>query len=100
MFSLMCRRLRGGMIQVFKMIHGTDKVNLVKLFCINEDERTRKHRLCLKIRRHVYSNIGLNFFTKRVINYFNQLQDIVVSCKSFGTFKIKLDEFMTERGEI
>ena len=50
MFSLRRRRLRGDMIEVFKMIHGIDKVNLGKLFCIDEDERTRKHRVCLKIK--------------------------------------------------
>ena len=53
MFSLRCRRLGGDMIEVFKMIHGMDKVNLVKLFCIDEDERTREHSLCLRIRRHL-----------------------------------------------
>ena len=51
MFSLRRRRLRGDMIEVFKMICGIGKVN--KLFCIDEDKRTRKHSLCLKIRRHV-----------------------------------------------
>ena len=30
------------MIEVFKMINSTDKVNLGKLFCIDEDKRTRK----------------------------------------------------------
>ena len=63
MFSLRRRRLRGDMIEVFKMIHGIDRVNLGKLFCIDEDGRTRKHSLCLKIRRNVNSNIGLKFFT-------------------------------------
>ena len=54
-----------------------------------------------KIRRHVNSNIGLDFFTRRVINnYWNHLTDEVVSCKSFSTFKIKLDEFMIAREEI
>ena len=53
MFSLRRRRFRSDMIEVFKMIHGIDKVNLGKLFCIDEDGRTRKHSLCLKIRRHV-----------------------------------------------
>ena len=32
MFSLRSRRLRGEMIEMFKIIHGTDKVNLGKLF--------------------------------------------------------------------
>ena len=35
MFSLRCGRFRGDMIEVFEMIHG--------IFCIEEDERTRKH---------------------------------------------------------
>ena len=53
MFSLRRRRLRGDIIEVFKMIRCIDKVNLGKVFCIDEDERPRKHSLCLKIRRHV-----------------------------------------------
>ena len=36
MFFLKHRRLRGDIIDVFKMIHGNDKVNLGKLFRINE----------------------------------------------------------------
>ena len=53
MFSRRRRRLRVDMIEVFKMIHGIDRVNLGKLLCIDEDRRTREHSLCLKIRRHV-----------------------------------------------
>ena len=54
-----------NMIEVFKMIQGIDNVNLGELFYIDEDERTRKYSLCLKIRRQVNSNIGLKFFTRR-----------------------------------
>ena len=61
-----------------------------------EEQKT----LCLKIRRHINSNIGLNFFTRRVINYWRHLLNVVVSCKSLSTFKIKLDKFMIARGEI
>ena len=100
MFSLKRRRLRGDTIEVFKMIHGIDKLYLGKLFCIDENRRTRKHSLWLKIRRHVNSNIGLNFFIRRVINYWNHLIDVVVSCKSLNAFKIKLNEFMIAKGEI
>ena len=42
MFSLRHRRLRGDIIEVFKMIHGIDKVNLGKLFCVDEDRRPFK----------------------------------------------------------
>ena len=68
MLSVRRRRLRGDMIEMFKMIHGTDKINLGKHFCIDEDERTRKHSLYLKISRLANSNIGLKFSTRRIIN--------------------------------
>ena len=45
MVSLRHRRFRVDMIEVFMMIHGTGKVNLGKLFCKDEDNRTRKHSL-------------------------------------------------------
>ena len=61
MFPLQHRRLR-NMIEIL-MIHGIDKAK------IDEDGRTRKHSICIKIRRHVNSNIGLNIFARRVINY-------------------------------
>ena len=70
-----------------------------KLFRTYEDGRTRKHALCLKIRRDLNSNIGLKFFTRRVISYWNQLTDEVVSCKALSAFKIKLYEFMTVKGK-
>ena len=44
-FSLRHRRLRGDMIEVVKIIQNIDKVNLGKLFCIDEDGRTRKYSL-------------------------------------------------------
>ena len=40
MFSQRRRRYRCDMIEVFKIIYGSDKVNLGNLFCIDEDERT------------------------------------------------------------
>ena len=49
MFSLRCRRFEGDTIEVFKMIHSIDKVNLKKkklsFFCTDDDGRTRKHSL-------------------------------------------------------
>ena len=41
MFSLRRRRLRGDMIEVFKLIRSINKVNLWKLLCIDEEERIR-----------------------------------------------------------
>ena len=87
------------MTEVCKMIQGTDKVNLGKLFCKMSMEE-QENSLCLKIRRYVNSNIGLNFFTRRVVNSWNRIPDIVVGYKSLCTFKMKLDEFITAKSVI
>ena len=39
MFSQRHRKLRGDMIEVFKMIHGINKVNIGKFFYIDGDRR-------------------------------------------------------------
>ena len=46
-FSVSHKRFRGNVIEVFKMIHVTDTVNLRKLSCIGEDRRTRIHSFFL-----------------------------------------------------
>ena len=61
--------------------------------------KEQENIVCLKIRRHVKSNIRLKFLTRRVISYWNHRTD-VVSGESLTTFTIKLDKFMTAKGEI
>ena len=56
MFSLRRRRLKGDMIKVFKMIRGIDKVNLGKLFCIDDDEGTRNLIVCYTLQ--IYYLVG------------------------------------------
>ena len=73
-----------------------DKVNL---FCKDEDGRTIKQFISENQKACLNSNIGLNFFTWRFINYWKQLTDEVVCFKSLSAFKIILDEFMTAKGK-
>ena len=81
MFSLRRRRLKGDMIEVFKITHGINRVKLGKLFCLDEDERTRKYSLCLKMRRYVNSNIRLKFLLKEllIIGTTSQMKWLVAS---------------------
>ena len=64
MFSLICRRLRDDMIEVLKMIHYIDKVNLGKHFCIDEEGRTRKQFMFNSKLRYL-----IEFFPRKVISY-------------------------------
>ena len=67
MFSLRRRRLRGDMIEVFKMIQGIDKVNLGKLFSIDEKGRTRKQFMFKNWKTCLNSNIGLKISLEELL---------------------------------
>ena len=96
LFSLKKRRLRGDMIEVYKMINGIDKVHLDKLFEFSNDDRLRRNEYHLKIKSHVNKNSALHFFTRRVIEYWNKLSNRVVKSSSLNVFKNNLDKFMAE----
>ena len=85
------------MIEVFKMIH--NKVWQESFFVWVRIEEEKDMVFVKKLKGDVNSNIGLNFFTRRVINYWNQFSDVAVACRSFNIFKMKLDEFMIIKGE-
>ena len=95
LFTLTYRRLRGDLIQVYKIMRGFDKLDFKLFFNLSEETRTRGHRLKLTKSR---SNLDIrkNFFSQRVINWWNKLPNLVVSSETINSFKINLDRYMME----
>ena len=61
--TLKTRRLRGQLIQAFKIIKQFDKVNPNYFFKFDENSRTRGKELKLKNKTGIYvTDIGKNFF--------------------------------------
>ena len=56
--------------------------------------KEQKNIIYIKTLKHVNSNIGLNFFIKRIINYWNQLLKVIFNLKYSNRFKIKLQGFI------
>ena len=95
LFSLERRRLRGDLIEVYKIMRGIDRVNGGKLFPPLEMDRTRGHGL--RVRGAMYkTNIRGQFFTQRVVGVWNALPSKVVEAGTLGLFKVLLDRHMTE----
>ena len=92
MYSLEQRRLRGQLIQVFKIIKGIDKMDYSRLFTLNED-RTRGNGF--KIKAKIYkTNLYGNFFANSVVNHWNALPPRVVNTNTIEQFKKVLDNVM------
>ncbi|CAM5097662.1 unnamed protein product [Natator depressus] len=93
LFSLEKRRLRGDMIEVYKIMSGVKKVNKEKLYPCSHNIRTRGHQMKLMGSRFKI-NKSKFFFTQRTINLWNSLPEEVVKARTITGFKRELDKFM------
>ena len=90
--SLEDRRIRGDLIQVFKLIKGIDNVDYRTLFKLADCSRTRGHKFkIVKVRSRL--EIRNNFFSVRVVNEWNKLPSLVVEAESVNCFKNRLDKY-------
>jgi ribonuclease P/MRP protein subunit RPP40 len=89
--SLVYRRLRGDMIQTFKILHGYEDIDPSCLFQMSTNRQTRGHNMKIEKQR---SNTKLrqNFFSMRVVNSWNSLTAEVVIAPSINSFKGRLDK--------
>jgi hypothetical protein len=94
--TLVYRRLRGDMIETYKIIHELyDKECCPKLL-LEINNKTRGHRLKLHA-RYAYKNVRHNFFTVRVVETWNSLPSTVVEAPSVNTFKDRLDKYWSNQ---
>ena len=88
------RRLRGDMIQVFKLVKGFDIVAPNTFFNVSTTG-LRGHTF--KLYKSGFStNIGKFSFSNRIIEHWNCLPQHVVSSDTVNTFKNRLDRYLLQ----
>ena len=95
--TLVYRRHRGDMIEVYKMMNGLyDEEAIPNLELRRDhvvgDRRNRGHSKQLFIQRSKIE-VRSNFFTRRVAPVWNSLTEEIVSAPSVNSFKNRLDDF-------
>ncbi len=94
--SLVYRRNRNDMIQVFKYLHNIWKCDDDNLLEVVSDQRTRGHQYKLFKSRWETASRG-HFFVNRVTNLRNELPAEVTTAESVNSFKQRLDNFWTNK---
>ena len=93
--TLKYRRLRGDMIETYKIITGIYDPEASLSPRLEGDRRTRGHRYkLLKTRRK--TRLKQHFFLDRITNIWNNLPDTVVSAPSVAAFERRLDRHWAE----
>ena len=93
LYTLERRRLRGDMIEMFKIMKGRDKISTDELFNRVDSDRTRGHSLRVKKRR-VKTVARQWTFTERVVNAWNCLSGKVVAAEKVDKFKLELGRYL------
>ena len=94
--SMDYRRKRFDMIQVYKIIHGIDDIDMNVFFKFAGDGGTRGHTLKL-LKPQAKKSSRLNSFSHRTITIWNDLPQDVVSSGTVCSFKSKLDKLWSGR---
>ena len=90
--TLLYRRKRYDLIQLYKIVHGYEDVKPEKFFEFN-DNCTRGH--LFKIQKQTCKKtLRLNSFPMRCINQWNSLSEEIVSSDTVLKFKTGLDKFL------
>ena len=89
LFSLTRRRLRGDLIETFKILKGFSQPGR-RLFSPSINPNLRGHQYKLAKPR-AQTKIRANYFSLRVVNAWNQLPQETVSAGSVAKFKERLD---------
>ena len=91
LFSLERRRLRGDLIETFKILKGFTDLEASTIFVLETDPRSRGHSMKLgKLRPNL--KYRQNSFALRVVNPWNKLPQGVIDAPSVDQFKKELDK--------
>ena len=92
LFSLETRRLRGQLIEVFKILNEFDIVEHECMFRLREGS-TRSYGYKLEL-KHYSRDLCGNFFTYSICDKWNALPSDVVNSSSVDQFKNRLDKIL------
>ena len=91
--SLVYRRARGDMIEIFKHFHSYDNCTLPENFRPrNRPSRKHDYQLVWKAPKDGVRGLQANFFYFQIIKTWNELPKEIVLAKSIDSFKNKLHE--------
>ena len=90
LYSLEKRRLRGQLIETFKILKGINNLDYRHLFTLSNNQ-TRSNGWKLELKRFNTSQCG-NYFTYKIPSFWNRLPADVVNSTTINQFKNRLDK--------
>ena len=84
------RRLRGDLIEAFKLLKDLDQINYNNFFVLDVNTSRKKLPAWKVAKPRARLDIRLHNFSHRVVNCWNNLPVEIVECHAINNFKYKL----------
>ena len=97
LYSLEFRRMRGDLIETYKIVKGLDRVDAGRMFPMMGETGTKGHNLKIRGCRS-RTEMRRNFFTQRVVGLWNLLPQRAVEATTLNKFKMEIDIFLDKNG--
>ena len=88
-------KIKGGQIEVFKILNGYENIDSIIFFEINESKITRGHNYTL-VKKQSRLDVRKFSFSQRTINVWNNLSTDCVHASSVNMFKNKIDKYLVK----
>ena len=88
-------KIKGGQIEVFKILNGYEHIDSNIFFEIKESKITRGHNYSL-VKKQSRLDVRKYSFSQRTINVWNTLLTDCVHASSFNMFKNKIDMYLAK----
>ena len=95
LISLVQRRLRGQLIEVFKYLNRFTTVSARALFDYDLNGRTRNNGAKLIV-KHLNKSVAYHFYPIKIATIWNALPNEVVTSRTVNSFKNSLDKHWAE----
>ena len=95
--TLETRRLREDQIEVFKILHRYENIDITILFSVKEERRTRGHGVTLA-KKQCRLDIRTFSFSQRTVNKWNRLSANCVGASSVNIFNNKINIYLRRTG--
>ena len=93
--SLAYRRLRGDLIETYKVTHNLYNRDPESYFKMNRDTRTRGHKY-KNLKQSARLEVRKHYFGLRIVDIWNNLPDAVVEAPSINAFENRVDKLLAD----
>jgi len=100
MYSLERRRLRGDLIETFKILTGRENVNYSKFFELADVTSGLRGHSSKLFKPRCRTTVRQNLFSLWIVNEWNRLPQDVVEAPSINAFKNRLDRHWHDMGNL